>query len=169
MSSLSFLYRTELPHRAKLVYLYLYDRMDRERKAWPGLNTIAQELSLSRSTVKRAITDLERAGLLKKEPHYRENGSATSNRYIRFHFRVFTEAFPYFVKCFYGDCFSRMPEGYTRAEVSRIINRTACSSKFTAEQRAFLHQIHIFRVGFFSECTRSLIKFSKFIPKSIRC
>lgn len=84
MSSLSFLYRTELPHCAKLVYLYLYDRMDRERKAWPGLNTIAQELSLSRSTVKRAIADLERAGLLKKEPHYRENGSATSNRYYLF-------------------------------------------------------------------------------------
>lgn len=84
MSSLSFLYSTDLPHRAKLVYLYLYDRMDRERKAWPGLNTIAQELSLSRSTVKRAITDLERAGLLKKEPHYRENGSATSNRYYLF-------------------------------------------------------------------------------------
>lgn len=84
MSSLSFLYRAELPHRAKLVYLYLYDRMDRERKAWPGLNTIAQELSLSRSTVKRAIADLERAGLLKKEPHYRENGSATSNRYYLF-------------------------------------------------------------------------------------
>lgn len=84
MSSLSFLYRTEPPHRAKLVYLYLYDRMDRERKAWPGLNTIAQELSLSRSTVKRAIADLERAGLLKKEPHHRENGSATSNRYYLF-------------------------------------------------------------------------------------
>lgn len=84
MSNLSFLYRTELPHRAKLVYLYLYDRMDREHKAWPGLNTIAQELSLSRSTVKRAIADLERAQLLKKEPHYRENGSATSNRYYLF-------------------------------------------------------------------------------------
>lgn len=84
MSNLSFLYRTELPHRAKLVYLYLYDRMDREYKAWPGLNTIAQELSLSRSTVKRAIAYLERAELLKKEPHYRENGSATSNRYYLF-------------------------------------------------------------------------------------
>ena len=70
-----------LPHRAKLVYLYLHDRMDKERKAWPGIKTIAQDLSISRSTVKRAIKDLEKARLIRKEPHYRENGSATSNRY----------------------------------------------------------------------------------------
>lgn len=81
MGSLSFLYRTELPHRAKLVYLYLHDRADKDGKAWPGLNTVTADLSLSRSTVKRAIRDLEQAGLLKKEPHYRENGGATSNRY----------------------------------------------------------------------------------------
>lgn len=81
MGRLEFLYRLELPHRAKLVYIYLYDRMDKERKAWPGLNTIARDLSLSRSTVKRAVKDLEAAGLIQKEPHYRENGGATSNRY----------------------------------------------------------------------------------------
>ena len=81
MGSLSFLYRTELPHRAKLVYLYLHDRVDKDGKAWPGLNTVTADLSLSRSTVKRAIRDLEQAGLLKKQPHHRENGSTTSNRY----------------------------------------------------------------------------------------
>ena len=73
--------QTDLPHRAKLVYIYLHDRMDKEKMAWPGLNTIAKDLSLSRSTVKRAVKDLEKAGLIRKEPHYRENGSATSNRY----------------------------------------------------------------------------------------
>ena len=31
----------ELPHRAKLVYLYLHDRMDKERKAWPGIKTLS--------------------------------------------------------------------------------------------------------------------------------
>ena len=82
MRNLNFLYKRELPHRAKLVYLYLYDRMDKEGKAWPGLNTIARDLSMSRSTVKRAIQDLEKEQLLRKEPHYRENGSATSNRYF---------------------------------------------------------------------------------------
>lgn len=75
------LYQTDLPHRAKLVYIYLHDRMDSEKKAWPGLGTIAKDLSLSRSTVKRAVKDLEQARLIRKEPHFRENGSATSNRY----------------------------------------------------------------------------------------
>ncbi|MBQ3194966.1 MAG: helix-turn-helix domain-containing protein [Clostridia bacterium] len=81
MGRLDYLYQTELPKRAKLVYLYLYDRMDKEKKAWPSIKTIAESLSISRSTVKRAIHDLEKASLIRKEPHYRENGSATSNRY----------------------------------------------------------------------------------------
>lgn len=82
MGRLDHLYKAELPHRAKLVYnIYLYDRQDKEKKAWPGIKTIASDLSLSRSTVKRAIKDLENAGMIRKEAHYRENGSATSNRY----------------------------------------------------------------------------------------
>ena len=74
MGRLDKLYKTDVPHRAKLVYIYLHDRMDKERN-------IASHLSLSRSTVKRAVKDLEKAGLIRKEPHCRENGSATSNRY----------------------------------------------------------------------------------------
>lgn len=77
---------TELPHRAKLVYLYLHDRCDKGKKhgepcAWPGIKRIATDLSLSRSTVKRALNDLVKAELIRKEAHFRENGSATSNRY----------------------------------------------------------------------------------------
>ena len=72
---------SDLPHRAKQVYMYLYDRCDKEMKAWPGINRMAYDLSLSRSTVKRALNDLVKAGLIRKEPHFRENGSATSNRY----------------------------------------------------------------------------------------
>ena len=50
-----------LPNRAKLVYVYLHDRMDGEKKTWPGINRIGSDLSLSRSTVKRAIADLVKA------------------------------------------------------------------------------------------------------------
>ena len=81
MGNLSFLYRTDLPNRAKVVYIYLHDRMDSERKAWPGLKRMAADLSLSRSTVIRALRDLEKAGLIRKEPRFRENGGVTSNRY----------------------------------------------------------------------------------------
>ena len=72
----------ELPSRAKLVYIYLYDRCDKEKKAWPSVKRIAKDLSISVNTVRRAIKDLEKAGLIKKEYAYRKNGSYTSNRYF---------------------------------------------------------------------------------------
>ena len=72
---------TELPSRARAVYMYLRDRSDAEGKCWPGIKTIASDMKLSRSTVKRALADLEKAGYLKKLHRYRENGSSTSNLY----------------------------------------------------------------------------------------
>ena len=72
---------TELPSRAKAVYMYLRDRSDAEGKCWPGIKTIASDMKLSRSTVKRALDDLCKTGLLQKYPRWRENGSLTSNLY----------------------------------------------------------------------------------------
>ena len=71
----------ELSHRAKLVYIYLKDHADKDGTCWPGINTIAAGVSLSRSTVKRALEDLVRAGLVTKERRWRGNGSLTSNLY----------------------------------------------------------------------------------------
>lgn len=61
------IYETELPHRAVAVYLYLETRADRERTCYPAIGTIARELHLSVSTVKRAIRDLECAGFIQKK------------------------------------------------------------------------------------------------------
>ena len=72
---------TELPSRAKAVYMYLRDRSDAEGRCWPGIQTIASDMKLSRSTVKRALDDLYGAGLLTREPRWRENGSHSSNLY----------------------------------------------------------------------------------------
>ena len=72
----------ELPHRARAVYMYLKDRSGKGWDCWPAVNTIAADLQLSRSTIKRALHDLESAGLVQKEARYRENGSHTSNRFI---------------------------------------------------------------------------------------
>ncbi len=71
-----------LPHRAKAVYMYLRDRMNGERKCWPGIRRIASDLHLSRSTIKRALVELERSGYLRRERRNRENGGDTSNLYI---------------------------------------------------------------------------------------
>lgn len=72
----------ELPHRARAVYMYLRDRAGKGADCWPAINTIASDLQLSRSTVKRALHDLIKAGMIEKQVRYRENGSNTSNRII---------------------------------------------------------------------------------------
>ena len=75
------IYHSDLSHRARAVYMYLKDHADSEGRCRPGIRTIAAELGLSRSTVKRAVSDLEKAGYLVKAPRYRPNGSSTSNLY----------------------------------------------------------------------------------------
>ena len=75
------IYHSELNHRARAVYMYLTDHADKQGRCWPGIRTIAAELDMSRSTVKRALDDLCKEGLIYKEPRWRENGSYTSNLY----------------------------------------------------------------------------------------
>lgn len=82
MGYFSTLYKSsELPHRAIAVYMYLHDRADKDGKCYPSIGTIAKELKLSRSTVKRAITDLLQTGNIHKEQRWRENGGKSSNMY----------------------------------------------------------------------------------------
>lgn len=70
MSRLDFLYRRELPHRAVSVYIYLFDRANKDGECWPAIPTIAKELKLSESTIRRALRDLRKAGLLKTEQRW---------------------------------------------------------------------------------------------------
>lgn len=81
MGYFSKIYASELPHRAKAVYMYLIDRCNAEGQCYPAIGTIARELNLSRRTVERAIQDLEKAGLLQKEQRWRENGGRSSLLY----------------------------------------------------------------------------------------
>ncbi len=67
-----------LSHRAKSVYIYLNDRADKDRKCWPALPTVAKDLALSKSTVKRAVADLKEAGYLSTEQRWRDNGGKSS-------------------------------------------------------------------------------------------
>lgn len=81
MSYFGTIYAEDIPHRAKTVYMYLRDRSNASGTCWPGIKTIAADLHLSRSTVKRALDDLYKAGLITKKLCYRENGSNSSNLY----------------------------------------------------------------------------------------
>ena len=78
MSRLDFLYRTELPHRAVAVYIYLADRTNENNEYWPAIPTIAADLKYSPSTVRRGIRDLKKAGLLETEQRYRMKGGKRS-------------------------------------------------------------------------------------------
>ncbi len=81
MGRLDKLYKSDVPHRAVAVYLYLADRANREGQCWPAIPTIADELHLSVSTVKRALHDLRKAGLLITEQRYRQKGGKSSLLY----------------------------------------------------------------------------------------
>lgn len=72
MSRLDFLYRSELPHRAVAVYIYLADRTNENNECWPAIQTIASDLKLSPSTVRCGIRDPKKAGLLATEQRYRK-------------------------------------------------------------------------------------------------
>ena len=78
MDRFDFLYKMDLQHRAVAVYIYLADRANKDGKCWPAIPTIAKELKLSQSTVRRALQDLRKAGLLKTEQRYRAKGGKSS-------------------------------------------------------------------------------------------
>ncbi|MFI3228328.1 MAG: helix-turn-helix domain-containing protein [Clostridia bacterium] len=68
--------------RAKIVYINLKDRADKEGKCFPSLARISKDTSLSKRTVQRAIDDLIFYGYIKKEARCREYDKGdTSNFY----------------------------------------------------------------------------------------
>lgn len=81
MGRLDFLYRMDLSHRAVSVYIYLYDRANKNGECWPAIPTIAKELKLSQSTIRRALKDLRKSGLLETEQRYRTKGGKSSLLY----------------------------------------------------------------------------------------
>lgn len=81
MGRLDFLYRMDLPHRAVSVYIYLSDRANKDGECWPAIPTIAKELKLSESTVRRALKDLRKVELIETEQRYRTKGGKSSLLY----------------------------------------------------------------------------------------
>lgn len=84
MSKLTFLYQMDLPHRAVSVYIYLYERADKNGECWPSVKTIAGDIKLSPATVRRAIKDLKKVGLIETKQRYREHGGKSSLLYKMF-------------------------------------------------------------------------------------
>ena len=78
MRRLDLLYQSELTHRAVSVYTYLADRANDEGECWPAIPTIANDLKLSQSTVRRALQDLRKTGFIITEQRYRTKGGNSS-------------------------------------------------------------------------------------------
>ena len=74
-------YAADLPHRAVTVYMYLKNRANKNKSCFPAIGTIADDLSLSRRTVCRALSDLERARFIRREARWRSKGGRSSNNY----------------------------------------------------------------------------------------
>ena len=74
-------FSSELKPRARLVLQVLVLHCNKEGECFPSIKTIAAKCGYGISTVKRALDDLCKTGLLQKYPRWRENGSLTSNLY----------------------------------------------------------------------------------------
>jgi predicted transcriptional regulator len=64
--------------------MYLKNRASKDKTCFPAVGTIAADLKLSKSTVGRALADLEKAGLLKRQARWRKKGGRSSNLYQLF-------------------------------------------------------------------------------------
>ena len=72
------IYSDNLPSRAIAVYMYLVQRANSDGQCWPSERKIAMDLSISKSTVKRAIADLAEHRYIKVEQRYRKSGAKSS-------------------------------------------------------------------------------------------
>ncbi len=72
------IYSDALPSRAVAVYMYLFHRANSDGQCWPSEKRIAKDLSISHSTVKRAIHDLKEHGYISTEQRYRKTGGNSS-------------------------------------------------------------------------------------------
>ena len=75
------MYAAELPHRAVAVYMYLKNRANRQGSCFPAVGTIADDLSLSKRTVYRALDELEQHGFIKRDARWRAKGGRSSSLY----------------------------------------------------------------------------------------
>lgn len=78
-------YASDLKSRALSVLIYLIDRSNKDLTCFPAIPTMAKQLHISVSTVKRALKELTDKGYIKKEVRFRErNHGQSSNLYTLF-------------------------------------------------------------------------------------
>lgn len=75
-------YASSLKSRALSILIYLIDRSNKDLTCFPSIPTMAEQLHISVSTVKRALHELVDAGYIEKDARFRDkNRGQTSNLY----------------------------------------------------------------------------------------
>ena len=67
-----------MTHRVISVYTSLANRTNEDGKCWFAISTIANDLKLSQSIVRRALKDLRNASFVETEQPYRTKGGNSS-------------------------------------------------------------------------------------------
>jgi len=74
-------YESNLKSRALSVLIYLIDRSNQDLTCFPSIPTMAKQLHISVSTVKRALHELIEERYVEKEARFRDNNGQSSNLY----------------------------------------------------------------------------------------
>ena len=72
----------KLPSKDKFVLVMMANFADEDGKCWPSLNRLADDTSMSRSTVQLAIKGLEAAGMLRIEKRMQDGVSLPNHYYL---------------------------------------------------------------------------------------
>jgi pyocin large subunit-like protein len=80
-SATNWAWQQDIPSSQKFVLVALADMADSQESCYPGQERIAQMTNVSLDTVQRAITALEKLGLLSRTARRNETGYRTSDRY----------------------------------------------------------------------------------------
>ena len=75
------IFKQGLKPREFIVYCCLVKHSNKNGVCFPSRRLIAEECCIDKKTVDAAIISLEKAGLVKKKKHRRQDGSNTSNAY----------------------------------------------------------------------------------------
>lgn len=82
VKALTWAFEQKLKPTQKIVLLALADHANDSGECWPGINKLCEKAGVSRSTLKRALEELEENGFIQRQERKRQNGSQTSNLYF---------------------------------------------------------------------------------------
>lgn len=76
------LHAEDVTGKMVLAYTALASFADRSGLAWPAMETLAARSKMAEGTLRQALRELQRLGLVEVQPRYREDGTRTSNAYV---------------------------------------------------------------------------------------